>query len=78
MADSTGEMITEEALRQMSDEDLKALSERCHKISSRTHTLQSCLSALHGGIAIDLELSRRIGERVIALCNELSDEQEDR
>jgi len=47
-----------EALRKLSDEDLKKLSEECHNVSPKTHSPDACFQALHG-IEVDIEISRR-------------------
>ena len=46
------------ALQMLSDEDLQILSDQCHGVSPRTHSLGACLSALNG-IEVDREIARR-------------------
>jgi len=54
----TKEVTVQEAIREMSTEDLEQLSKDASGVSPHTHSVGSCLSAL-GGIDVDIELSRR-------------------
>lgn len=53
----------EDALKELSDEELQELSDACHGVSPHTHSLQSCINAL-SGVFVDAEISRREIEKL--------------
>ncbi len=54
----------EKSLREMTDADLKSLSDECHGVSPHTHTFGACVSALNG-IYVDIEISRRRRDEIV-------------